>query len=153
MLAYDNFAKKIAAIAQQQGFLYERAICCEQLCQKICEKNFNLLIIDENIKEILNTDLIKNFLTTSLVYPPIIIITKQNSIPIRNLCFDSGIIAYFQKDDFNEFRFIQYLQAIIIRQIHRRLYVKQHHYQESTPKGFGRHFLTNHLPAHDLKSR
>ena len=57
----DNFAKKIAAIAQQQGFLYERAICCEQLCQKICEKNFNLLIIDENIKEILNTDLIKNF--------------------------------------------------------------------------------------------
>ena len=107
-----SFSKKIKKLAEKNGFAYTTTASYESLYEEIRSGKFQLLIINEYIRKMFDDELLQRITSAKFIYPPIIVITPDHDLAIMKKCFDLGIMACFEKKQFDSSRFTKYLQTI-----------------------------------------
>ena len=107
-----SFSKKIKKLAEKNGFAYTTTASYENLYEEIRSGKFQLLIINEYIRKMFDDELLRQITSAKFIYPPIIVITPEHDLTIMKKCFDLGIMACFEKEQFDSSRFTKYLQTI-----------------------------------------
>jgi two-component system, cell cycle response regulator len=102
------FSKKIKAVVEKHGFLYKNV----ESYEKIYKSSFDLLILDENVQCLFDTEFMEKIGLNGFICSPVMVIMEEETFEIKKFCFELGIRAYFKKAEFDYNRLERYLETL-----------------------------------------
>ncbi|WP_196594181.1 response regulator transcription factor [Pectinatus sottacetonis] len=110
------FAKEVRDIVEKNGFSYTciwfRADMDEILDKVLEDHKYNFIIVDECISSLSVEHLINKVNAKGVIRPSIVVISSQHDFNTKKYYFQLGIMAFFNKKDFDRNRFEKYLQTV-----------------------------------------